>query len=106
MLIYLRNPVNIIKHSSQDSILTYFQQRLRKVLRQFPTPCGISSRYYNTFHTLSLLFSSEHESLELHELKNLTFVLQFVRTSEVKQKPQLIVGGMKIIINLRPVSVV
>ena len=59
MLIHLRNLVDIIKHSSQDRILTYLQQRLRKVLGQLSKPRCITCRNNYTFHTL-ILFFFEH----------------------------------------------
>ena len=66
MFIYLRDPVDIIQHPSQDGILANFQQWFREVLRQLTEPCGVTRRNYNTFHIF--LFFLEHELLELHEL--------------------------------------
>ena len=45
------NHINIDQHLSQNRILPYLQQRLRKVLRQLPQPRRISGRDYNIFHT-------------------------------------------------------
>ncbi len=50
VFINLRNPINIIEHPPEYRLLTDFQQRLRKVLRQLPQSRRISRRYYNIFH--------------------------------------------------------
>jgi hypothetical protein len=55
MLIYLRNSVDIIQHSSQDSILTNLQQWLWEVPCQITKPRGVSRRYNYIFHTSFLI---------------------------------------------------
>ena len=52
MFIYLRNPVDIIQHSPQDSVFTYLQQWLREVLSQLSQSRGIPRSYYNILHVL------------------------------------------------------
>ena len=58
MLVYLRNPVNIIEHPAEDRILPDLQQRLRKVLCQLPQPSGIPSSYNNILHAYTNLAPS------------------------------------------------
>jgi hypothetical protein len=59
MFINLRNPVDIIQHSTQDGIFTYLQQWLWEVLRQLSQPSGVPRRYYNTFHIYLLYFTTD-----------------------------------------------
>ena len=51
MLVYIRDRVNIVQQASQDSVVTYLQERLREVLGQFSQARSVSCSYYYIFHS-------------------------------------------------------
>ena len=50
VLIDVGNGIDVIKHTSQDSVVAYLQQRLGKVLCQFAKASGVTCCYYYILH--------------------------------------------------------
>ena len=50
VLIDVGNGINVIKHTSQDSVVAYLKQRLGKILCQFAEASGVTCCYYDILH--------------------------------------------------------
>ena len=50
MLVNLRNAVDVVQHTSKNGVLSYFQQRFRKVSGQLTQSGGITCCYHNILH--------------------------------------------------------
>ena len=50
VLVDVGNGIDVIKHTSQDSVVAYLQQRLGKVLCQFAKASGVTCCYYDILH--------------------------------------------------------
>ena len=50
VLVDVGNGIDVIKHTSQDGVVAYLQQRFGKVLCQFAEACGVTGCYYDILH--------------------------------------------------------